>query len=232
MSDTAFMPILVAKKSKIPSILISNFVWHEVLDLPQYLKSYLLDSYSQSNLVLELPFGSEMKFKRKHNLGVVARYPTLSKTATRKILGIKKSDKLILVSLPQNLKIPLQTLPNIKILNLSDYSNIKNQKFDFFINGQNLVNAADIVICKCGFGFISECLTSGTPFCYVVDKKHKESNGIHQELLKNGIHNRINIKTISKNITHYSSTNLPAKKVPFSNKKIVGFIISFSEKFI
>lgn len=232
ISDTSFMPILVAKFLKIPSVLIANFVWHEVLTLPQYLKSYLFDSYSQSNLIIKLPFGSKMNFKNKHNLGLIARYPTLSKTATRKILGIKKSEKLILISLPKFSKSSFQIPSNVKILNISDYSNIKNHKFDFLINGQNLVNAADVVICKCGFGFISECLTSGTPFYYIVDKKHKESNAIHKELLKNGIHNRINSESLSKNLSYYVSINLPAKKMPFSNNKIVDFITSFYEKVI
>jgi len=232
ITDTAFMPILAAKQNQIKCFLISNFVWNEALNLPQYLKSYLYSSYDQSDLILKLPFGTDMDFKNKHDVGLVARYPTISKTQIRKMLGIKKQEKLVLISLSGILKTSIKFPENIHVLDISDYSVIKNSKIDVFVDGQNLVNAADLVICKCGFGFITECLTSGTKFCYVVDQKHKEANGIHRELLKYELNNRINLKTLPVNFYSYSSLNFTIKKLPFSNKKIIDLIMLFYEKVI
>ncbi len=227
ISDTAFMPILTAKKNQISSILISNFVWNEALHLPQYLKLFLRNSYEQSDLVLKLPFGTKMNLKNKHDVGLVARLPTISKHQMRKRLGIEKQEKLVLISLSGMLKNPIKFPRNICVLDVSDYSIIKNSKIDVFVNGQNLVNAADLVICKCGYGFVSECLTSGTKFYYVIDKKHQEANGIHRELLKHNLKNNINIATLLKKEFPIQSMNVNPEKISFSNKKIVNFIISF-----
>jgi len=231
ISDTAFMPLLTAKKNQIPSILISNFIWNEALNLPQHLKLFLHSSYENSDLVLKLPFGTKMNLKNKRDVGLVSRLPTISKHQIRKNFGLKKHEKLVLISLSGMLKNPIKFPKNVHVLDISDYSIIKNSEIDIFVNGQNLVNAADLVICKCGYGFVSECLTSGTKFYYVLDKKHKEANGIHRQLLKNNLKNNINITTLFKKEFTTRSMNVNSEKIPVSNKNIVNFIISFYKNF-
>ena len=77
-------------------------------------------------------------------------------------------------------------------LRSSDYTNL--------INGHDLVSNSDLVICKCGYGIISECLTNGIPFYYVIDNEHLEQKSISKELENMGLSNRIMLNDIN-NIT-------------------------------
>lgn len=230
VSDVSFMPILAANANNIKSIALSSFVWNESLNISQSVQNYIKNSYSKADSVICLPLGTQMKFKKRVSVGIVARHPILSRKQVRKILKIKPSEKLVLVSLAGIDKINLKHSENIKILDLSDYSSIKKRGMKNLVEGQNLINAADLVICKCGYGFVSECLTSGVRFCYVLEPKHRESYAIHKYLQKLGLKNRVTVSSLLQNqINEEFIASYKTVKKPFDNYNVAKKITSIAK---
>jgi|TARA_B110000914_G_scaffold223286_1_gene238458 uncharacterized protein (TIGR00661 family) len=233
ISDISFMPILAASKNKIKSILVSSFIWNESLKIPNNMKQYIKNSYKNADIILRLSLGTPVNLQNVHKMGVVARHSTLSRKQIRKNLKIKPNEKLILFSLSRKEKIQLKHSKNIKILDVSDYSIIKKSGITNLVEGQNLITAADLVICKCGYGFISECLTSKTKFLYVVESKHIESNSIHKELEKLGLKNRISVKRLVNTIfDDQFIESAMVTNVPFDNQNVAKKIIEIADRVI
>ena len=233
VSDVSFMPILTAYENGIQSILVSSFVWNESLKISNNLKNYIKNSYKNADVVLRLPLGTPMNFQNIHKMGIVARHPTLSRKQIRKRLGVKPNEKLILISLSGKEKIRLKYSKHIKILDVSDYSTIKKNDVKNLTEGQNLIAAADLVICKCGYGFVSECLTNKTRFFYVLEPKHIEANSIHKELQKLGMKNKISVKFLLKTIINDEFIKSAMMiGIPFDNQNIAKKIINITDRVI
>ncbi len=233
ISDISFMAILAASENKITSILVSSFVWNESLKISNNLKDYIKNSYKNADVILRLSLGTPVDFQNVHKMGVVARHSTLSRKQIRKDLGIKPNEQLVLVSLSGKEKIQLKHSKNIKILDVADYSTIKKSSMKNHTEGQNLVTAADLVICKCGYGFVSECLTSKTRFFYILESKHAEANSIHKELQKLGLKNRISIKQLlNTTINDEFIKSTMVSRVSFDNQNIVKKIIKIADRVI
>ncbi len=225
ISDMSFMPIIVSKENNIKSIVISNFVWNDVLDLPQNITKFIYDSYTNATKIIKLPFGTNMKFKNTVSLGLAARKITVKKEEIRNNLGVKRKQKLVLLSIGNLVtKLTINNSQNMKIIDLSDYEKIRKLKNLDLTEGQNLINAADLVICKCGYGFISECLTLGTNFNYLLDRNHKEALQIHNGLIDNGLNNEIKIKQIQKILNEDLFPDNNTLKLPNKTKQISKFI--------
>ena len=233
ISDVSFMPILTASKNNIKSILVSNFVWNESLKISSNLRTYIKNSYENAHTILRLPLGTPVNFQNTHKMGIVARHPTCTRKQIRNFLGVKSSEKLVLVSLSGKKQIQLKHSKNIKILDVSNYSIIKKSNLKNLTEGQNLIIAADLVICKCGYGFASECLTSKTRFYYILEPKHKESNLIHKEFQKLGLKNRISINSLLKTVINDEFIESAGMtKLPFDNQNIAKKIIKITDKVI
>ena len=85
---------------------------------------------------------------------------------------------------------------------------------------------ADLVICKCGYGFISECLTNGTPFYYIADNNHLEQKAISCELEKQGIFNRLSFEDVSKlNLTCDKIMSMSLNKKECKNEEVSKLIL-------
>lgn len=202
LTDISIMPILASVKNNIKSIAISSFVWNETLDMKGKNSNFFKKSYEKANLIIKLPLGTPMKFLNVHKMGLVARKINQKRSFVRQELGIPKDKKLVLLSLGGLKEKPkIKKMSSIEFLDISDYSKIgkTNSKINL-VEGQNLINASDLVICKCGYGFISECLTTGTKFRYVLEPKHKEANAIHKDLLKLGLKNMITLRDLENSI--------------------------------
>jgi UDP-N-acetylglucosamine:LPS N-acetylglucosamine transferase len=189
ISDVSISPIMSAKQNNVKSIVLSNFIWNETLNMTIKNQFFLKNVYGKADLIMKLPFGSPITLNNKKNFGLLVRKPTKSKSHIRKILNIGKNEKLVTIALGGMSKFSFQSTNNIKILDLSNYKN-KLKKLNF-IEGQNIINASDLVICKCGYGFISECLAYGTKFRYLLDPLHVEANYIHKSLKKEGLDNNM-----------------------------------------
>jgi uncharacterized protein (TIGR00661 family) len=198
ISDISYMPFISAKKNNIPSIAISNFSWYDVMDSISKKNSKILyDSYENADFSIKLPFGTDMNhFKKQKQVSLVCRKTTQTKTQIRKKLKIKDSDKIILFALGNsNQKISCYVDKNIKLLSMgTDIRNYSCLNVSDWVDGQNIVAASDLVICKSGYGFVTECLANNVPFYHVYDDNHLEQKSIAIELEKLGINNRLKFK--------------------------------------
>ncbi len=183
ISDISVMPILLAEKYDIKSIAISNFAWNETLQLDDFSRSFLADAYSKADHVLKLPLGSPMNFPGRVNTGLVARTATESRESFRKRLGIGEDKKLVTLAVRCR---GLQLQDDVQVIDVSNYAIAAN-----FVEGQDLINASDLVICKCGYGFVSECLAHGIKFRYMLEPAHLEASYIHRGLQEMGLDNWI-----------------------------------------
>ena len=199
VSDISAMPFFAAHKSQINSVAISNFSWTDVLTgFPNSQMKLLDEAYGLSDLAIQLPLGTQMKsFKNKKQVGLVCKKSTDSRKEIREKLGIKNSDICIFVNLPNHFTIKSKIPNNIKIISTGAQINSDNVKYiKPWIEGQNIVSASDLVICKCGYGMISECLTNETPFLYISDDNHLEQKAISEQLKEMGLENRLTEKDL------------------------------------
>jgi uncharacterized protein (TIGR00661 family) len=201
ISDISIMPFHVAKKFQIQSIAISNFTWSDVIKTtPENIK-FLDNSYEMADLAIQLPFCTQMKqFANKKSVGIVARESTLKKYEFRKIFNINNKEKCIFFSLgnsEENLQCNIGS--NVKVLtNGVKIRNNYSINVSKYTEQQNLVSCADLVICKCGYGLISECVVSGTPFLYVYDPNHLEQMAIVNTLRRQGFGKGISLIELNR----------------------------------
>ncbi len=203
ISDISAMPFHVAKEFKIPSIAISNFTWSDIIkEISSERLSFLNESYSLADLAIQLPFSTSMKqFSKKKKIGIVSRQPTLNKQDFSKFFNIKTSERCVFFSLGYSKeKINCKIASNIKILTngVKFKSSFNEIHVSDYTEQQNLVLGADLVICKCGYGLISECITTGTPFLYVYDSNHLEQMAIVKELKYRDIGIGLSIKDLDE----------------------------------
>lgn len=220
ITDISPMPLLAAKKSHITSIAISNFSWYDVLKfIPKLDLTKLKKFYDNADLAIKLPLGTSMEhFGKIKNVGLIFRNTTKTKEIVRQELGIKKGKKMVLFALSgSNHEIQSKKGSNVEYVSLNTKINPKlNPKnLEQVMDGQNYVLASDLVIGKCGYGLISECLSNGIPFFYVADKSHIEQMGIEKDLVKRGIYTRKTLKEIDNMKLDHSFINSlkkPAKE--------------------
>lgn len=201
VSDISVMPFLAAHNACIRSVAISNFSWVDVLNmLAEEQISLLSDAYRFADLAIKLPLGTKMNtFQNKKHVGFVCKSPTQSRESARKKLGIKESEKCVFINLGEYFSIKPTINGHIQIISTGarvDSNNVTYIKP--WTEGQDIVAASDLVICKCGYGMISECLTNGVPFLYVFDDKHGEQNVMSDELIKMGLKNHITEDTLNE----------------------------------
>jgi uncharacterized protein (TIGR00661 family) len=185
ISDITPIPFLPAKELEIPIIAISNFTWLDFLEkLPLTNSEFLINSYESASLAIQLPLSTPMEiFNNKKKVDLVSKFSTKTRDKIRQELGLKNSDFMVFVNLPNfyNISFPLQR--NLKVFSTGATTNIEKTEFiEPWIEGQNLNFAADLVLSKCGYGMISECLTSGTPFRFLIDETHPEQIAIRKYL--------------------------------------------------
>ncbi len=231
ISDISIMPLIVAKKCNLKSVVISSFIWNETLPMNKKTKEFFKNCYQKSDLKIKLPFGSPMKLENVVEIGLVAKKITSEKKEIRKKIGISSNKKLVIFAI-SGMKKAIKVKENIHLLDISNYSNLKKikKKLDL-VEGQNLINASDLVICKCGYGFISEILSTGTPFRYVFDSNHKEAAFIHKNLVKIGLKNRLSINSINSiMINEDFISNSDSRKIVTVNNKIAKKILQLVKK--
>ena len=216
ISDISVMPLIAGNSFKVPTLTISNFSWYDVLKfLPNNTLQKIQQFYDYSNLHIQLPLSTPLNhFKNKKSVGLISRKSTTNLFELKEKLEIKENDFIVLLALGNSNEIMLNSDDNIKFLTIN--TKIKNNSINVtnWIEGQDLVSVADLVICKCGYGFVSECLTNATPFYYVASNNHLEQMAISSELEKLGLKNRISLDEIANiNFTNKFMKNLPSLKL-------------------
>jgi len=202
VSDISAIPFLVSKQVSIPSIAISNFSWFDVLNfLPPTELTELRTAYDAADLAIQLPLGTPMNhFDNKIKVGLVSRTSNLSKQQFNKIFQMDGYKYSVVFALSgSNFRISYKKSKNVKVftMNTKVEESLEHEDYTNLINGHDLVSNSDLVICKCGYGIISECLTSGIPFYYIVDDEHIEQKSISQDLERMGLTNRITLSDIN-----------------------------------
>jgi len=233
ISDISILPFLSNKKKKASSIAISNFSWYDIWKfLPDDKSQVIKHAYDNVDLAIQLPMGSNMDhFKRKDKVGFISRKPTKSKEELRKKLGIKDDEKVVLFAMGTNeIGINCETEDNIKILTMNAVV-LNNQNVinvSEYPEGQDVVTASDLVICKCGYGIASECLTNGIPFLYFVSNNPIEK--IQAEALsKSRFGEEIKLDDL-KNFNLKQNPielGIQQNKEPLDNEKVISYILEF-----
>jgi len=97
------------------------------------------------------------------------------------------------------------------------------------MESQNAIMASDLVVCKCGYGMISECLTNGIPLLYVSDENHLEQVAMTNELNKINSAKKITFEQINDLYIDSKLLNeFPKSEKEFiENNKAVDHILEF-----
>ena len=185
ISDVSPLPLAISQKLSIPSIVISNFTWLDMFSkIPNFQNSLLSELYENASMCIQLPLSTQMNiFKNKQKVGLVCKKTTESNDVVRKKLGVGSSKFLILINLPANFNVNIPSESNIQVVstgakvNSNDLIMIKP-----WTEGQNLIASSDLVVSKCGYGMISECLTNGVPIKFLMDENHPEQKAMNDEL--------------------------------------------------
>ena len=179
---------------EIQSIAISNFTWLDIFSkLENFNLNHIKESYENATFCIQLPLSTSMDiFKRKKQVGIVCKLLSESNISVRKKLNIDESKFLIFINLPKFYNVKLKNFENFQVVSTGAKTTSENTIFvEPWIEGQNLINASNLVIAKCGYGMISECLTTGTSFQLIADELHPEQNAMLKQLSNYGMNNRI-----------------------------------------
>lgn len=234
ISDISPMPLIAAKKFEVPSIAISNFSWYDVLKfLPREILEKLKISYNNADLAIKLPLGTEMAhFRNRKTVGIVSRNISKNKKQIKQELDVKNTTRIVLFALGGSdhvLKCKKGNNIEFITLNTKINSKIKTLPIHNVYDAQNYVSMADLVVGKCGYGFISECLTNGTPFFYVASDSHAEQMGIDADLVKRGFSSRKTLEEIDK--MKFDSEFLDNIKKPTKVKNNLESLIKYVKEF-
>jgi hypothetical protein len=183
VSDITPFAFEVARHVGIPSFAVTNFTWYDVYE--EYLESRpdfepvlqkIKEQYSCADTLLALEPSCPMDyFRKKVNVPVVGRKGVNRRTTLNEKLGIDDGKKIGLIyvgnfgmdtadwkkieSIDGWEFIGVQKIPG----NPANYSYIDKSEFRY----QDLTTSVDVMICKIGYGAVSECFLNGTPMAYL-----------------------------------------------------------------
>lgn len=183
LCDIAPLGIAVAKKAGIPSVLIENFTWDWIYQayLPEYPDlqpaiDYLRGQYQQADIHIrtEPLCGTG---KGQLHCSPVFRRTRRQRTEVRQALHCQDKN-LVLISMGgMELELPfvhqLSSLPNTIFLLAGQEKNLQPADNIFLLSRSSnfyhpdLINAADLVVCKSGYSTVAECFQAGVPIVTV-----------------------------------------------------------------
>jgi hypothetical protein len=218
VSDISIMPILLAKKHRLKSAAISNFIWSDTLPVDKKSQAFFVQAYAQADLIARLPFGSPVDLPNRVDSGLVARSLTQGRDEVRKQLGV--ADGQVLVTMATG---KMQSSRDAKVVDVSNYAGATKPD-SIFVEGQNLINASDFVVCKCGYGFVSECVAYGTRFLYVLEPEHREARYIHEGLTEIGLGGNMITAKEAAGLNRAGLEKAMCKKMQPDNSAVAGLI--------
>ena len=188
--DIPAIPIDAAAKIGIPRLAVGNFAWDWIYSefITQDagwkpIVDTLSEQYSQTDLLLRLPFCEEMRaFPRIEDIPLVAGP---GKNRRAEIAALTRCDpgkKWILLSFT-NLEWPEDSLANVE--QIQDYEffavdPLQWQKRNIhtldrsFMAFADILASVDAVISKPGFGILSDCIANGKPLVYADRSNFRE----------------------------------------------------------
>ncbi|HPZ09399.1 MAG TPA: hypothetical protein PL110_14940 [Candidatus Eremiobacteraeota bacterium] len=189
ISDIPAMAFPIARKLSIPSVGISNFTWDwiygpMVKKYPHHthLIENLCNDYKEAELFLCLPMYGKLPFFREVKfIPFIASKSSCSPEEIRKKLSIEGRRKLILCSFGGhemasiNFSQVAKELDEFTLISFnpqfpSEYPDFITLKDEKNILHADIVAAADIVVCKPGYGIVSETIANCTKVLYTCRK--------------------------------------------------------------
>jgi hypothetical protein len=197
----------VAHRLGVPSLAIANFTWDWIyethpglVDAAPWLVPRIQRAYAQATGALRLPFAGGFEvFPRVTPIPLIARHATRARSATRAHFGLPEDRPVALLSFG-GYGLPSLDLGTIDCLDrwtiaTTDRSSsadttppqnvvrIAERAFvDAGFRYEDLVQAADVVITKPGYGIIAECVASGTAMLYTSRGQFREYDVLVREM--------------------------------------------------
>ncbi len=181
VTDVAALPCAVAAAAGIPAVILGNFTWdwiyEEFIDTYPELAAIIAwqrECYRQAHLVLRLPFHGPMPPQVKVvDLPLVTRHSSTPAEIVRNGLGLTDGRRLALLSFGG---FGLQDAPLDGLAQSPEWVFLAEpaladghphlRPLPTCVAYPDLVNAADAVITKPGYGIVAECLAHRTPIIY------------------------------------------------------------------
>ncbi len=188
ISDIPAAAFVVAKKSGVPGIGITNFSWDWIYEpyleeYPQYrfVVEHIRQCYSFADRLLRLPFHGDMSaFPVVEDIPLIAMRSTAERVQVLNDLNIDADRKIVLLYFGS---FDYGKVLSDEMLKHRDYCFICPETDGVcelpFID---LIKAADVVVTKPGYSIVSECVANQTPIMYTAREDFSE-----YDVLVNGI---------------------------------------------
>ena len=183
LADPPYLAISAGKQAGIPSVLLANLTWSEVLrslddsaSEHESLLESIRRSYGEADMALRIAPGLPLSdIPKVFDIGPIAEPAQSQRDQLRSCLGIPTSEPVVLVGFGG---IPLETLPWHEMDQMSGYQflvdgvpprpssrvhSLSALPFSF----KTTLASIDLVITKPGYGTIVEAVALGLPVVYV-----------------------------------------------------------------
>ncbi len=197
VGDISPFAIAVGRATGIPSVIIANFSWNWIFKpFVQYdpafneLNERLADYYRQATLLLRTPLSGGLSFFPEiRDIPLIARRAKRSREETRTALGLGADEKVVLISfgglgIAGIDKDGLSRYGDITFLTFSE--DLANQPNVHYLPPKttyhpDIVQAADLVLAKMGYGIVTECIVHQIPIAYPPRKDFPEQSVLERE---------------------------------------------------
>lgn len=180
LSDIAPLAFAAAAIAGVPSIGLASIDWHAIYAplFPQGHASLeqIATAYQACTLLLALPLNMPMpSFPRQRKIGLIARKSSLPREQLRQRFGFDDADRVVLVifggiSVPPFRIEALAGMAEWRFVMPSMPAGCMPANVQAMPEGTDMVDfikAADVILCKPGYGVISEAWRAETPLVYV-----------------------------------------------------------------
>jgi L-arabinokinase len=180
VTDVAALPCAAAAAAGIPAVILSNFTWDWIYEgfldeEPGFAAAiaWQRDCYRMARLGLRLPFPGPLPVAETVDLPLVTRRSRTPRETVRQQLGVGEGERLALLSFGG---FGLEEVSLERLAELDDWVllaedplvaiNPRLRPLPPGIAYPDLVNAADAVVTKPGYGIVAECLAHRTPVLF------------------------------------------------------------------
>lgn len=176
VGDIPPLAFAAAARAGLPSIGLGNFSWdwiyrHLASRQPSLAEAAerAARAYAAAELLLELPFAGDLTaFPRRERVGFVARRPRLDRAESRRRLGLGPEPAVLVsfggVGLPVLDSDALRGNAGLRILLPGE---LGVDRLDALGMGYaDVVQAADVVVTKPGYGIVTDAIAAGTRVVY------------------------------------------------------------------
>ncbi len=182
VSDIAPVAFEIARKSSIPAVAVANFTWDWIYSYcfrgitgANSLIESIRNSYKKADAIFSTPLSAGLDiYDNVIDIPFITKASKKEREELRENIGVPKTACLVLLSFggfgPGYIDISgFSEMKDYFFVSLTPYdnypSNVKSVPRGLYEH-QDLVSVADVVVGKPGYGIVSECTSSATPFVY------------------------------------------------------------------